>query len=547
MQKWRQWEAASEADWGLALQREAVIRPLAEQGKLSGGDVEMATRQLRIGRSVLYDLVNRYRRRPQTSSLLPWKRGRDGKLNFLEPGREQLLNACIEEFDLTPERPSLAALVQEVRRRFSEFQFPAPNYRTVRRRVEALDLRLVLRKREGAKRARETLGPVGISSLRAELPMDLVQIDHTVADVIVVDQEHRLPIGRPWLTLVVDVATRMVAGFHVSLWAPSTLSVSLALSHAVIPKTPWLADRELHNLDWPAAGLPRVVHVDNAKEFHSDALVRGCQEYGVQLDHRPPGQPHFGGHIERLIGTMMGAVHLLPGTTFSDVNEKGSYAAEGRALLTVAELERWLTLQIAGVYHLSVHSALGMTPLAAWQSGITKRKLPIRHPPDQNEFFLDFLPAVSRRIQRDGIHFHSIRYWDSVLSPWAGRLEQPLLVKYDPRNLSRVYLRDPDGRHWPIPYADLRQPPIALWELEEAQKRARKDGKRSHVEQEIFANILQQRRIVQEAASLSKQRRRQEKTPPDSAPSGATVDQSDTTKVVTAEIKPYPVEIWEGE
>jgi hypothetical protein len=113
--------------------------------------VEMATRQLRIGRSVLYDLVNRYRRRPQTSSLLPWKRGRDGKLNFLEPGREQLLNACIEEFYLTPERPSLAALVQEVRRRFSEFQFPAPNYRTVRRRVEALDLRLVLRKREGAK------------------------------------------------------------------------------------------------------------------------------------------------------------------------------------------------------------------------------------------------------------------------------------------------------------------------------------------------------------------------------------------------------------
>ncbi len=111
MQKWRQWEAASEAEWGLALEREAVIRPLAEQGKVSVGDVEMATRQLRIGRSVLYDLVNRYRRRPQTSSLLPWKRGRDGKLNFLEPDREQLLNACIDEFYLTPERPSLAALV----------------------------------------------------------------------------------------------------------------------------------------------------------------------------------------------------------------------------------------------------------------------------------------------------------------------------------------------------------------------------------------------------------------------------------------------------
>ena len=86
-----------------------------------------------------------------------------------------------------------------------------------------------------------------------------------------------------------------------------------------------------------------------------------------------------------------------------------------------------------------------------------------------------------------------------------------------------------------------------MWELEEAQKRARKDGRRFHAEQEIFANILQQRRIVQEAASLSKQRRRQEKTPPDSLSPAATVHQPETTNVVTAEIKPYLVEIWEGE
>jgi transposase InsO family protein len=36
---------------------------------------------------------------------------------------------------------------------------------------------------------------------------------------------------------------------------------------------------------------PRSIHVDNAREFHSDVLVRGCQEYGIQLDHRPVGVP----------------------------------------------------------------------------------------------------------------------------------------------------------------------------------------------------------------------------------------------------------------
>jgi putative transposase len=237
----------------------------------------------------------------------------------------------------------------------------------------------------------------------------------------------------------------------------------------------------------------------------------------------------------------MGAIHLLPGTTFSSVSEKGSYASEDRARLTLPELERRLALQIAGVYHLSIHSALGKTPIAAWQEGIARRKQPIRYPPDENEFFLDFLPAVPRRIQRDGIHFFNIRYWDSILSPWAGRLKDVLLVKYDPRNLSRVYVRDLHGRHWPVPYANLGQPRISLWELEEARRQLHIDGKRTHAERAIFANILQQRQIVNEAVTSSKQRR-QEMTPADSpilqvAPP--------VNSDAAAEIKPYPVEIWE--
>ena len=36
-------------------------------------------------------------------------------------------------------------------------------------------------------------------------PLELMQIDHTLADVIVVDEIDREPIGRPWLTLAIDV------------------------------------------------------------------------------------------------------------------------------------------------------------------------------------------------------------------------------------------------------------------------------------------------------------------------------------------------------
>jgi putative transposase len=210
-------------------------------------------------------------------------------------------------------------------------------------------------------------------------------------------------------------------------------------------------------------------------------------------------------------------------------------------------LERWLALQIAGVYHLTVHSALDKTPLAAWGEGVAKRKQPLRYPVSAEEFFLDFLPAVPRMIQRDGIHFHKLRYWDSVLSPWAGRLKESLWVKYDPRNLSRVYVRDPDGKHWPVPYADLRQPPIALWELTEARKRLRQHGSADPTERALFANILAQRRIMKEAASRSRQRRRKERVPSQATVPPAVQKPAPGPAKQSDDLKPYPVEIWEHE
>jgi len=150
----------------------------------------------------LQTLLQRYRRRPQTSSLLPWKRGRKPDGSLLGDEREALLNECIDEFYLRPERPSLAALHLEVRRRFVQQTLAVPNYRTVRRRVEAGDARTRIRRRDGAKKARE-LGPLSVSSLQPQRALEVVQIDHTLVDAIVVHRENRQPIGRPWLTLAV--------------------------------------------------------------------------------------------------------------------------------------------------------------------------------------------------------------------------------------------------------------------------------------------------------------------------------------------------------
>jgi putative transposase len=130
--------------------------------------------------------------------------------------------------------------------------------------------------------------------------------------------------------------TRVIAGFHLSLNTPSSTTVALALSHAVLPKRGSKDQPDL-SASWPVEGLPQTIHLDNAKEFHVQALERECREYGISLTFRPPQTPHFGGHIERLIGTIMGDLHLLPGTTFGFVKSRGEYKSAANASLTLRD------------------------------------------------------------------------------------------------------------------------------------------------------------------------------------------------------------------
>ena len=174
MQKWRQWETASKVDWGTAVERESVIHALAEEDRLTSERLREAMVQLNLCRSVVYKLLHRFRQRPKTSSLLPWKRGRGSNTRFLDPVREDLLTACIKDFYLVQEQPPLAALFQEVRRCFAEHQLATPNYRTMVRRVEGLDPRYAMAKRQGSKAARDKFGPVGVSTLRPDFPLDVV-------------------------------------------------------------------------------------------------------------------------------------------------------------------------------------------------------------------------------------------------------------------------------------------------------------------------------------------------------------------------------------
>jgi len=167
----------------------------------------------------------------------------------------------------------------------------------------------------------------------------------------------------------------MVTGFYLTMEAPSRLSTSLCLLHSVFDKSAWLREREITD-PCPVAGLPETLHVDNGVDFRSRSFQRGCQDAGISITWRPPGEPHFGGHIERLIGTQMGSLHLLPGTTFSNTEERSEYDSKRHAALTLRELERFIALDIVGAYHQSIHSSLGRPPIAVWRE--REGEIPLR-------------------------------------------------------------------------------------------------------------------------------------------------------------------------
>lgn len=495
----------SEPQWQLARERARLIRDLVDKPQRTRADVARVAAQLGVSVPRVYRLLRRHRHDPTVTGLLDRRRGPNAGDSRLRPEVDALIDQAIESTYLSKQRVRLADLVREVRMRCRSAGIPAPGRKAISIRLRRKPTELVVQRREGARAARDRFAPIK-RSLESSGPLALVQIDHTLVDVIVVDSITRAPLQRPWLTVAIDVFTRCVAGFHLSLDAPSATSVALCLAHAALPKEEWLSSRGI-SVEWPISGLMKALHLDNGKEFHSEALQRGCDQHGIELCYRPVRTPHYGGHVERLIGTLMGKVHLLPGTTFSSVADKGAADPRKSATMTLAEVERWLGHAIAGVYHQTLHRGLSSTPLAAWK----RSAAPVedrRAVTDARQFFIDFLPLERRRVRREGVVLHNIAYWGDVL---RSAVEEPdsFIIRYDPRDLSRIYWLGPDGIYYDLAYSDVRRPSISLWEHKAALRKIRADGSKEVDEDAIFEAIESMRTITGRADRLTKVHRRE--------------------------------------
>ena len=256
---------------------------------------------------------------------------------------------------------------------------------------------------------------------RAEAPNALWQADHTLLDLLVLDEGGKP--ARPWLTAVLDDHSRAVAGYMVFIGAPSALNTCLALRHAIWRKG---------DPTWPVCGVPDALYVDHGSDFTSQHLDQVAAVLRIQVIYSAVARPQGRGKVERLFGTIN--TELLPELPGHVVG--GKPATPPR--LSLAELDRAVGAFVSSTYHVRPHGETGQAPLDVWRGRGFLPRLPESL---EDLDLLLIMHAQPRMVGRDGIRFQGLRYASPTL---AGYVREPITIRYDPRDLSevRVFHRD---------------------------------------------------------------------------------------------------------
>lgn len=501
----------SEDKWNLAQKRYDIIAPILKvnnKRKL----VVLASQENGISVPTIYRWIKLYNQTGLVSSLIgKEKSGGKGK-SRLSPEIDRVINRTIDEVYLNSSKKSINKTIRVIHQKCLDKNLKVPHENTIRMRIKNLSEELKLRKRYGSKEARYKFEPHKGHFPGANYPLSVVQIDHTVVDIILVDEQNRNPYKRPHITVAMDVYSRMVLGFYLSFETPGSHGTGLCIAHSILPKDLWLKKIGVDE-HWPCWGVMDTIHVDNAKEFRGDMLKRACFNYGINIEFRPPGTPHWGGHVERLLGTFSKEIHDLPGTTFADLKKRKNYNSKEKASLTLKEFEKWITIYITKIYHNKIHSSLGMSPIQKFKEGIfgsedqVGKGLP-KKIVNERRLRLDFMPFYERSIQEYGIVIDHIYYYDEVLRKFVhstkGKEKRKFIFRRDPRDISVVYFFDPELKeYFEIPYRNTSLPPISIWEYKDVL-RVLKKNKIELNEEKIFESYRELDQLEQLAVRETK-------------------------------------------
>ncbi len=311
----------------------------------------------------------------------------------------------------------------------------------------------------------------------ATRPGERYEIDIAEVDAFFINDHTLLPLGRLFVTFVVDCFSRMIAAAYPWAGEPDVRMISYGLIAAAMPKSEWgrIIGEPFTDDEWPCQGLPETVACDNG-----EAATHGGDHLAeVAFDVIP--NPPFLAYLKQAVETSfrlanVGHIDLLPAST-KGPRERGSPDRQKEAKINVAtftrQINRWAC-------HVANHRSMDrypeheeflkekvrLTPIDLWREGsrirggVCRLYVPERHLPA-------LLESRTARIAAQGIDLDGVFYdfTDADRPDWFDRLKRAatagpaheIRVHYDRMTLNRIFLvpRDPTKPVQEIPLSRL--------------------------------------------------------------------------------------------
>lgn len=423
--------------------------------------------------------------------LLPRIHLRGNRDRKVDAGVVKIMDDVIDDYFAQPGKRTLVSCWGEARV-LCRGKFPPPGEQAFRaqiRRRREYDLKVA---REGEKAAydlEEFQWHLERTTPRhGERPFEIGHIDHTELDLQFVGSRRGEPLGKAWLTLLIDAYTRLVVAWSVSFASPNYRSCMAVIRDCV----------RRHGR------VPKYFVADKGSEFESiyfETLLAWMESHKKT---RPGGKPRYGSLVERAFGLTNDAfIHNLRGNNQALQNPRRMSKSHDPRTLAVWTLPKFRDAFegfLDRVHGENEHPALGISPKQAMAVGLAQTGARAHTLiPYGPEFVVMCLPTTDKGTAKvepaRGVKINYLHYWTAEFRDPA-HAGKSVPVRYDPDDASLAFAWLDD--HWApcqtihaVEFRGRSEREIAM-ATQEIRARFKRNGERRAITAERIAEYLRE-------------------------------------------------------
>lgn len=281
----------------------------------------------------------------------------------------------------------------------------------------------------------------------AARPLERVEMDHTLLDLVVIDDKLGIPLGRPVVTLIVCAYSAYILGFFISFKGETIGRVAQCIKVAIQPKAPITVGHSLSN-PWHAMGLWETLVLDNSLSFHSPHLHHIAINLCMDLEYCPVRMPWFKPGVERTLGELTRQLPAIgrprkPGDGPDPINPSVD------ACVTFSDLCSGVLEWVVDVHPFEINERKMARPIDLFIDGLASCPPPTLL---DDTSCLDVLAGIgsTATVDHSGIVHQWLRYTSDELGLLRRQIGSKFKanIKYDPYDLGRLFVQDPRTGGW---------------------------------------------------------------------------------------------------